>query len=111
MNFSMITLALLSAVQSVAIKSASQTASEIELEPSVDEVGQPEGQLEGELEEMPIPDWLNEFVDYLEAEEETDFDLDAFLEKRGVDEIEDFFYFLNLMIAEEMKETEKMDNN
>ena len=54
-----------------------------------------------------IPDWLVEFKQYIDGEDEIDFDLVDFLDNLEQPEVEDFFDFLVMMIDHELSVTEK----
>ena len=54
-----------------------------------------------------IPDWLVEFKQYIDGEDEIDFDLVDFLDNLEQPEVEDFFDLLILMIDQELSVTEK----
>ena len=54
-----------------------------------------------------IPDWLIEFMQYINGDDEIEFDLVNFLDYLEQTEIEDFFDLLVLMIDQELSVTEK----
>ena len=54
-----------------------------------------------------IPDWLIEFKQYIDGDDEIEFDLDNFLENLEQNKVEDFFDLLVLIIYEELSATEK----
>ena len=54
-----------------------------------------------------IPDWLVEFKQYIDGDDEIEFDLVNFLDNLEQTEVEDFFDLLVLMIDQELTVTEK----
>ena len=54
-----------------------------------------------------IPDWLVEFKQYIDGDDEIDFDLVNFLDNLEQTKVEDFFDLLVLMIDQELSVTEK----
>ena len=59
-----------------------------------------------------IPDWLIEFKEYIDSEEDFDFDLIAFLDKLKQNEVDDFFDLFVLMIDGELEVDEiELANN
>ena len=54
-----------------------------------------------------IPDWLIEFKQYIDGDDEIEFDLVNFLDNLEQPEVEDFFDLLVLMIDQELSVTEK----
>ena len=96
-----IAIVMISTVQSAAIKtstiddSASNDILEVGLEAEVS------AQSDDSFPEM-IPDWLIEFKEYIDSEEDFDFDLMAFLDKLEQNEVKDFFNLLVLLIDDEL---------
>ena len=56
-----------------------------------------------------IPDWLISFKEYIDGDDEIEFDLDNFLETLEQNDVKDFFDLLVWMIDEELTVTEKND--
>ena len=54
-----------------------------------------------------FPDWLVEFKQYIDGDDEIEFDLLNFLDSLEQTEVEDFFDLLVLMIDQELSVTEK----
>ena len=107
-----IAIVMISTVQSAAIKtstiddSTSNDILEVGLEAEVST------QSDDSLPEM-IPDWLIEFKEYIDSEEDFDFDLMAFLDKLEQNEVEDFIDLLVLLIDDDfldVNETGLTDN-
>ena len=99
-----IAIVMISTVQSAAIKTIDDSASNDILE--VDLEAEVAAQSDDSFPEM-IPDWLIEFKEYIDSEDDFDFDLMAFLDKLEQNEVEDFFDLLVLMIDQELTVTEK----
>ena len=103
-------LAIISSVQAAAIKTNISTLDDsttdnitenLDNEIKLEIVLQSEDSITEE-----IPDWLIEFKQYIDGDDEIEFDLDNFLENLEQNEVEDFFD-LALMINEELSVTEK----
>ena len=103
-----IAIVMISTVQSAAIKastiddSASNDILEVGLEAEV------AAQSDDSFPEM-IPDLLIEFKEYMDSEEDFDFDLMAFLDKLEQNEVDDFFDLLVLMIDNELLDANETD--
>ena len=99
-------LAIISTVQSAAIKTYDSTIENfpknLENEIKSEIVAQSEDSITEE-----IPDWLIEFKQYIDSDDEIEFDLDNFLKNLEHNEVDDFFDLLVLMIDEELSVTEK----
>ena len=104
-------LAIISTVQSAAIKTNVSTLDDstsenipenLENEIKLEIVAQSEDSITEE-----IPDWLIQFKEYIDGDDEIEFDLDNFLENLEQNEVEDFFDLLVLMIDEDLTVTEK----
>ena len=105
------TLAIISTVQAAAIKTNVSTLDDstsenipenLENEIKLEIVAQSEDSITEE-----IPDWLIQFKEYIDGDDEIEFDLDNFLENLEQNEVEDFFDLLVLMIDEDLTVTEK----
>ena len=103
-------LAIISSVQAAAIKTNISTLDDSTTDNITENLDN-----EIKLEIVPqsedsitedIPDWLIEFKQYIDGDDEIEFDLDNFLENLEQNEVEDFFD-LALMINEELSVTEK----
>ena len=103
-------LAIISTIQAAAIKTKVSTLDDSTIENIPENLDN-----EIKLEIVPqsedsiteeIPDWLIEFKQYIDGDDEIEFDLDNFLENLEQNEVEDFFD-LALMINEELSVTEK----
>ena len=104
-------LAIISSVQAAAIKTNISTLDDsttdnitenLDNEIKLEIVLQSEDSITEE-----IPDWLIEFKQYIDGDDEIEFDLDNFLEILEQNEVEDFFNLLVLLIDEELPVTEK----
>ena len=84
MQFNMITIAILSLVQSAAIQSSTTES------------------LASISDQEQVPEWLIEFNEYLNNDV-LDFDWDDFMENMSDDQIDDFFDVLDVMLTEEQK--------
>ena len=84
MQFNMITIAILSLVQSAAIQSSTTES------------------LASISDQEQVPEWLIEFNEYLNNDV-LDFDWDDFMENMSDDQIDDFFDVLDVMLTEELK--------
>ena len=80
----MITIAILSLVQSAAIQSSTTES------------------LASISDQEQVPEWLIEFNEYLNNDV-LDFDWDDFMENMSDDQIDDFFDVLDVMLTEELK--------
>jgi len=104
-------LAIISTVQSAAIKTNVSTLDDSTIE-NIPENHENEikseivVQSEDSITEE-IPDWLIQFKEYIDGDDEIEFDLDNFLENLEQNEVEDFFDLLVLMIDEDLTVTEK----
>ena len=103
-------LAIISTVQSAAIKTNVSTLDDstsenipenLENEIKLEIVAQSEDSITEE-----IPDWLIQFKEYIDGDDEIEFDLDNFLESLEQNEVEDFFDILVMVIDEELSVTE-----
>ena len=90
-----ITIATISLVQSAAIPSSTNPVSEPEQ--MIDDV------LAGiQADDDQEPDWLIEFNKYMD-DDVLEFDFDAFMSKMTDNEIEEFFDFFTIMLADTAK--------
>ena len=90
-----IAIALLSTAKSAAIK----TANQIEVKkPLTNEVPQ---NIENGVEHIKLPDWFVKFNNYMKLEDESEFDLDGFLDQLQDEEIQDLSLLLYLMEGDE----------
>merc|ERR1719394_2088518 len=98
---------MISTVQSAAIKTIDDSAGndifEVGLEAEV------AAQSDDSFPEI-IPDWLIEFKEYIDSDDDFDFDVMAFLDKLEQNEVEDFFDLLVLMIELEVDEIDLSNN-
>jgi len=90
-----IAIALLSTAKAAAITTDNQIEAE---SPSSNQMPQ---LIEDRAEEIKLPDWFVEFNNYLELENESDFDLDGFLDQLQDDEVQDLSFLLYLMDGDE----------
>ena len=102
-----IAIVMISTVQSAAIKTIDDSAGNDILEVGLE--AEVAAQSDDSFPEM-IPDWLIEFKEYIDSEEDFDFDLMAFLDKLEQNEVEDFFDLLVLMIELEVDEIDLSNN-
>ena len=102
-----IAIVMISTVQSAAIKTIDDSARNDILEVGLQ--AEVATQSDDSFPEM-IPDWLIEFKEYIDSEEDFDFDLIAFLDKLEQNEVEDFFDLLVLMIELEVDEIDLSNN-
>ena len=104
-------LAIISTIQAAAIKTKVSTLDDSTIE-NIPENLENEikfeivAQSEGSITEQ-IPDWLIEFKQYVNGDDEIEFDLVNFLENLEQNEVEDFSDLLVLLIDEEISVTEK----
>ena len=103
-------LAIISTVQSAAIKTNVSTLDDstsenipenLENEIKLEIVAQSEDSITEE-----IPDWLIEFKQYIDGDDEIEFDLGNFLKNLEQNEVGDFFDLLVMLIDEELSVTE-----
>ena len=103
-------LAIISTVQAAAIKTNVSTLDDstsenipenLENEIKLEIVAQSEDSITEE-----IPDWLIEFKQYIDSDDEIEFDLDNFLKNLEQNEVGDFFDLLVMLIDEELSVTE-----
>ena len=100
-----IAIALLSTAKSAAIKS---TTNQIEVEkPLASEMQQ---NMENEVGQIKLPDWFVKFNNYMELEDESEFDLDGFLDQLQDDEVQDLSFLLSLMEGDESYDGDLEDN-
>ena len=94
-----IALSCMSAVQSAAINTTTSDASTI----NGINFESAEFIVTSEVSVTPeqLPQWFIEFNDYIDSEEETDFDVISFINKLEANETEDFLDLLMLMIDQE----------
>ena len=91
-----IAIALLSTAKAAAIT----TANQIEVEkPLSSEMQQ---NMENEVGQIKLPDWFVKFNNYMELEDESEFDLDGFLDHLQDDEVQDLSFLLYLMEGDEL---------
>ena len=100
-------IAIISTVQSAAIKTSAHDDS---ITNDITENLENELGINAQSEESiteDIPNWLIEFKQYIDGENEIEFDLVNFLDNLEQNEVEDFFDLLVLMIDQELSVTEK----
>lgn len=102
-----IAIVMISTVQSAAIKTIDDSAGNDILEVGLE--AEVAAQSDDSFPEM-IPDWLIEFKEYIDSDDDFDFDLMAFLDKLEQNEVEDFFDLLVLMIELEVDEIDLSNN-
>ena len=107
-----IAVTMISIVQSAAIKTSTldDSASNdiLEIDPEAEIAVQSEESFPEE-----VPDWFFEFKEYIDSEDEIDFDINAFLDKLEQNELEDFFDLIVLLIDGELlkdNETDPLSN-
>ena len=99
-----IAIALLSTAKAAAIT----TTNHIEAEsPSSNQMPQI---IENGAEEIKLPDWFVKFNNYLELENESEFDLDGFLDQLQDDEVQDLSFLLYLMEDDESYDDDFEEN-
>ena len=99
-----IAIALLSTAKAAAITSANQ----IEVEkPLSSEIQQ---NMEHEVGQIQLPDWFVKFNNYMELEDESEFDLDGFLDQLQDDEVQDLSFLLYLMEDDESNDDDLEDS-
>ena len=99
---------MISIVQSAAIKTSTIDDSASN---DILEIG-PEAEIAVQSEESfpeVVPDWFIEFKEYIDSEDEIDFDINAFLDKLEQNEVEDFFDLIVLLIDGEFLENNESD--
>ena len=103
-----IAVTMISMVQSAAIKTSTfdDSASKhiLEIGPEAEVAVQSEASFPEVL-----PDWFIEFKEYIDSEDEIDFDLNTFLDKLEQNELEDFFDLVALLIEDEILEIDETD--
>ena len=99
-----IAIALLSTAKAATITTASQIEAE---SPSSNEMQQI---IENGAAEIKLPDWFVKFNSYMELENESDFDLDGFLDQLQDDEVQDLSFLLYLMDGNESYDDDLEDN-
>ena len=99
-----IAIALLSTAKAAAITTANQI--EAENPPS----NQMLHVIENGAEEIKLPDWFVKFNSYMELENESDFDLDGFLDQLQDDQVQDLSFLLYLMDGDESYDDDVGDN-
>ena len=104
-----IAIVMISTIQSAAIKTIDDSAGNDILEVGLE--AEVAAQSDDSFPEM-IPDWLIEFKEYIDSDDDFDFDLMAFLDKLEQNEVEDFVNLLVLMIDSELEVDEiDLSNN
>ena len=58
--------------------------------------------MENDVGQIKLPDWFVEFNNYMELEDESEFDLDGFLDHLQDDEVQDLSFLLYLMEGDEL---------
>ena len=107
-----IAVTMISIVQSAAIKTLTIADSESNDILEIDPVPEVAVQSEESFPEV-APDWFIEFKEYIDSEDEIDFDIDGFLDKLEQNELEDFFDLIVLLIDGELlkdNETDPLSN-
>ena len=99
-----IAIALLSTAKAAAITTANQIEAE---NPPSNQMPQI---IENEAEEIKLPDWFVKFNNYMELENESDFDLDGFLDQLQDDEVQDLSFLLYIMEDDESYDDDLEDN-
>ena len=99
-----IAIALLSTAKAATITTASQIEAE---SPSSNEMQQI---IENGAAEIKLPDWFVKFNSYMELENESDFDLDGFLDQLQDDQVQDLSFLLYLMDGDESYDDDVGDN-
>ena len=100
-------IAIISTVQSAAIKTSARDDS---ITNDITENLENESGINAQSEDSiteDIPNWLIEFKQYIDGENEIEFDLVNFLDNLEQNEVKDFFDLLVLMIDQELSVTEK----
>ena len=99
-----IAIALLSTAKAAAITTANQIEAE---NPPSNQMPQI---IENGAEEIKLPDWFVKFNSYMELENESDFDLDGFLDQLQDDQVQDLSFLLYLMDGDESYDDDVGDN-
>ena len=99
-------IAIISIVRSAAITSACDDSITNDITENLENESVINAQSEESITE-DIPNWLIEFKQYIDGENEIEFDLVNFLDNLEQNEVEDFFDLLVLMIDQELSVTEK----
>ena len=99
-----IAIALLSTAKAAAIITANQ------MEPESPSSNQMPQLIEDGAEEIKLPDWFVKFNSYMELEDESEFDLDGFLDQLQDEEVQDLSFLLYLMEDDESNDEDLEDN-
>ena len=99
-----IAIALLSTAKAAAIA----TANQIEVEKTLS--SEMQHNMENDVGQIKLPDWFVKFNNYMELEDESEFDLDGFLDHLQDDEVQDLSFLLYLMEGDESDDGDLEDN-